>query len=351
MPTEFQDVAKTFAVKTLPDSEVEVTGDIPADVVAKYHDRALNHIAEHIDLPGFRKGHVPADIALKKVGDIAVLEEAVELALKDIYPAVLIEHKIDAVGSPDVRITKLAPGNPVSIVIHAAVYPTITLPKDWKELHKNIALIEAEPATVEEVEKTVESLRQSRKTKAEDGTEVVPELTDEFAKTLGAFADLAALREQITKGITEEKARTARDTRRGKIIDAVLEKTEVAIPKIFVESELDKIMGQMQEDITRFNMTFDDYLKRVGKTVEEVRNEFREQATKRAKLQLTLNEMAKAENIVADEAAVEQEMKHALEHFPEARPDLVKVHIETVLRNEKTLKVMEGEVEAETKTE
>jgi FKBP-type peptidyl-prolyl cis-trans isomerase (trigger factor) len=346
----FQDIAKTFTTKELPDSEVEISGEIPAEVVATYHDRALAHVAEHIDLPGFRKGHVPADIALKKVGEIAVLEEAVEMALRDIYPAVLIEHKVDAVGQPDVRITKLAPGNPVSIVITAAVYPKVVLPQDWKQIHTNIALIEAEPATVEEVEKTVESLRQSRKTKAEDGTEVVPELTDEFAKTLGAFADLAALREQVTKGITEEKARTARDARRGKIIDAVLDKTTVAIPKIFVESELDKIMAQMQEDITRFNMNFDDYLKRVGKTVEEVRNEFREQATKRAKLQLTLNAMADAEKISADEEAVEAEMKHAIEHFPEARPDLVKVHIETVLRNEKTLKLLEGN-ETEVKSE
>ena len=41
-------------------------------------------------------------------------------------------------------------------------------------------------------------------------------------------------------------------------------------------------------------------------------------------------------------------MKHALEHFPDANPELVKVHIETVLRNESTLKILEGEIKNET---
>ena len=47
--------------------------------------------------------------------------------------------------------------------------------------------------------------------------------------------------------------------------------------------------------------------------------------------------------MAAEEPAVEAEIKHALEHFPEAKPDLVRIHIETVLRNEKVLKILEGD--------
>ena len=74
-----------------------------------------------------------------------------------------------------------------------------------------------------------------------------------------------------------------------------------------------------------------------------MRNDFRKQATKRAKLQLILNKLAEEEKVEADEKAIEEEMKHALEHFPEAKPGLVRIHIETVLRNEKVLKMLEGE--------
>jgi len=173
----------------------------------------------------------------------------------------------------------------------------------------------------------------------------VPELTDEFAKSVGAFENLQALKDQIKKGIGEEKTRQARDQRRGKIIDALLEKTTLAVPRIFIESEQDKIVNQMKEDVARFGMTFEDYLKQSGKTEEAIRNEFREQASKRAKLQLTLNKIAQDEKVEADAEAVQGEMAHAFEHFPDANPELVKIHIETVLRNEKILQMLEGNKE------
>jgi FKBP-type peptidyl-prolyl cis-trans isomerase (trigger factor) len=276
-------------------------------------------------------------MALKKVGEIAVLEEAVELFVRDFYPELIEAQKIDAVGRPDIRITKLAPGNPVGLTIRAAVYPDVQLPKDWKTTGNAITLEKAAEATNEEVNKTVEDLRQSRK---KDDT--VPELTDEFAKTLGAFENVDALKAQIKKGIGEEKERAARDARRGKIIDALLTKTIISVPNIFVESELDKILSQMRDDISRMGLQFEEYLKRVGKTEETIRAEFRDQAAKRAKLQLTLNKIAQEEKIEPEKEAVDHEMTHALEHFKDANKTLLRVHIESVLRNEKVLKLIEG---------
>ena len=341
---KFSDVAKLFALKTLPDSEVELSADVPYATIEPYKAQALAHMAEHLKLPGFRPGHVPADMVLKQVGEVAVLEEAVELFMKDFYIELIQEHKVDPVGRPNIAITKLAPGNPVGLVVRVSVYPSVEAPKDWKKLNEQVALEVAEPATIEEVEKTITDLQKSRATKAEDGTEVLPEVNDEFAKSIGMFDSLPALREQITKGITEEKARQARDKRRGKLIEALLEKSTIEVPSIFVESELQKILSQMREDIERMGMQMDDYLKRMQKTEDDIKNEFRDQARKRAKLQLLLNKIAEDEKVVADETAVEAEIKHALEHFPEAKPDLVRIHIETVLRNEKVLKILEGEV-------
>ena len=266
---KFEALAKSFALKSLPESEVELTGDVPADVIADYKEIALAQIAGELDLPGFRKGHVPPDIALKKVGEMSVLEEAVELFVRDFYPELVEAHKIDAVGRPDIRITKLAPDNPVALVVRAAVYPDVALPKDWKSISEKVPLEPAKEATDEEVDKTIEDIRKSR-AHASQGSPLrrdadnisgdpnssaeasaLPEITDEFAKSLGAFENVDALKAQIKKGIGEEKVRAARDARRGKIIDALLEKTSVAVPNIFVESELDKILAQMREDVAR----------------------------------------------------------------------------------------------------
>lgn len=343
-------IAKNFTRKELPESEVELVGDVPFEEIEAYKTSALGHIAEHLDLPGFRKGHVPADIAIKKVGELAVLEEAAELFIRDFYPELVMEQKIDAVGRPDIRITKLAAGNPVGLAIRVTLYPTVVLPKNWKTVGENIVLETAAPATEEEMNQTLQSLRKARAPKPVlEGAEVVlPELNDEFAKSVGAFETLEALKEQIQKGIGEEKKRAARDVRRNRIVEALLEKVTLAVPRLFVESELEKIMSQMREDIERMGLKFEDYLKHSNKTEEGVRNEFRDQATKRAKLQLTLNKIGEEEKIEAEKEAVDAEMKHALEHFPDAKPDLLRIHIETVLRNEKILRLLEGNTEEKT---
>jgi trigger factor len=89
-------------------------------------------------------------------------------------------------------------------------------------------------------------------------------------------------------------------------------------------------------------LKFEDYLKHTNKTEEAIRDEFRDQAKKRAKLQLTLNKIAELQKVEADPEAVEAEIKHAFEHFPDANPELVRIHIETVLKNEKVLQMLEA---------
>jgi trigger factor len=159
---KWSDIAKLFKRKELPDSEVELSGDIPYATVEPYKAKALVHMAEHLNLPGFRPGKVPAEMVLKNVGEIAVLEEAVELFMKDFYIELIGEHKVDPVGRPNIAITKLAPQNPVGLTVRVSVYPTIEAPNGWEKLQEQIALEEAEPATVEEVEKTITDLQKSR---------------------------------------------------------------------------------------------------------------------------------------------------------------------------------------------
>jgi len=352
---KFQDIAKSFERKNLPESEVELSGEIPFDAVAPYCDQAVAHIAEHMELPGFRPGKVPPAMAAQKVGEVAILEEAVELFVKDFYPEMVEALGLDAIGRPDIRVTKLAPNNPVGLVIRTSTYPTIEVPAKWKSLAKDIAVETALPATDEEVQQTLESLQKNvaaaQAAKQEspildaEGKQIespLPPLDDAFAKMVGAFETLEQLKEQIKKGITEEKARAARDARRSKLIDKLLDLTPLSVPRIFIESELDKIIAQMREDVQRFGMTYDEYLKRVEKTEEAVRDEFREQAQKRAKLQLILNKLADEEKLEADEAAVDAEIQHALQHFPDAKQDLVRIHVSTVLRNDKVLQMLEG---------
>ncbi len=338
----FLGVVKTFAVKELPDSEVEFSGEIPTSVVDAYKIKALEHLKENLELPGFRKGHVPSEVVVKKLGEMRILEEAVQLSLRDFYPILITEMHIDAVGQPEVRITKISPQNPVGLTIVTAVYPHVELPKNWESVGENISLIEPDVATEKEVEDTLLSLQKNRAVKNEGVPDELPELTDEFARSLGAFESLENLKAQITKGINEEKRRQARDVRRGKIIDALIEKTPINLPTLFVESELEKIIAQMKDGVSRVHMTLEEYLSRINKNEEGIRKEFREQAAKRARIQLILNTIAEAKKIEVEESLINQEVEFALKQFPNAKPELLRIHIETLMRNDKVLQLLES---------
>ncbi|MDE2071536.1 MAG: hypothetical protein KGI70_02260 [Patescibacteria group bacterium] len=302
--TGFEEIAKQFRLTVLPHSEVEWNGDVPPSALEKYRANALKHIVEHMELPGFRPGKVPPEMALKKVGEMALVEEELEHFIKDFYPALVLHHKVDVVGRPTVGVRTLAPGNPASLTIRSAVYPEVTLPK-WKKLAEKIPLEEF---------------------KGELPKMEVPLTPEEEVKA----------REYL-----------ARNARRGKFIDALIAEAKVDVPRIFIETEQEKIIAQMKDDIARMNLKWDDYLAKLQKSESSLREEFAEQARKRAVLQLVLNKIAEEEKVVPDGAAVEAEIKHALEHFPlagqaDAKKDLLRIHVETILRNEKVLQLLEN---------
>lgn len=118
------------------------------------------------------------------------------------------------------------------------------------------------------------------------------------------------------------------------MIEKILEATEMEVPSILVEIELDKILYKMESDITQMGLQFEEYLKHINKTKEDLRKEFRGDAEKKAKLALVLNEIAKVEKIVADKEAVAKEVAHILEHYKEADPMRAEMHAENVLTNE-----------------
>ncbi len=102
-------------IKKLDKSRVEISGSIPAEVWEKFRAQALKSINQSISIDGFRKGNIPENILISKVGEMAILEEMAELALPKAYVDILIDNKIDAIGKPEIHVTKLAKGNPARI--------------------------------------------------------------------------------------------------------------------------------------------------------------------------------------------------------------------------------------------
>lgn len=338
----FEAIAGQFTLKNLPESEVELTGEVPYDSLAAYRQEAITHIADEVELPGFRKGHVPEDMLVKKVGEIAILEECAEHLVSDLYPALLIKHKIDAIGRPTIAITKLAPGNPIGLIIKTAVFPTFELP-DYKKIAKGVTKEEAKDLSPEDIQTAVDAVRKSHATKDAEGKDVLPEVTDEWVKTLGDFGNVADFDTKLQSHLKQEKEQVAKEKNRIAVTEAVMDKTKIDIPKIFVESEIDKMIGQMREDVKRFGMSFEDYLKNSKKTEDDIRASFRDDAFKRAKLQLVLNAIAEKEEIKISAEEIEKEAQMILEHFKDADRERVHIYVESVMKNEKVLQLLESQ--------
>jgi trigger factor len=97
----------------------------------------------------------------------------------------------------------------------------------------------------------------------------------------------------------------------------------------------------MESDITAMGLKFEDYLKHLNKSVEDLKKEFRGDAEKKAKLALVLNKIAETEKIEADKEQVAKEVALILEHYKEADPERAQMHAENVLTNEKVFQFLE----------
>lgn len=347
-------------VKKLPKSEVEIEGELDEDIFESYFGKALKKIGENLKLDGFRKGKIPESVLLSKVPEINILEEMAQMALNEHYPKIITEQKIDAISRPEISITKLARKNPLGFKIKTAVLPIIKLP-NYKNIGKDIIskITDAEKnilVTEKDLEDTILDIRKSRAPKKHMGEPLLtkervpkagevelPEFNDDFVRTLGSFKDMADFKTKLKENIKLEKINQQKEKTRLKIIEKIIDESEIEVPEILIEIELDKILYRMESDITQMGLKFEDYLKRLNKTKENLRSEFRTEGEKKAKLALIFNEIAKIEKIVADQGLVAKEVAIILGYYKDADPERAKMHAENVLTNEKIFQFLENQ--------
>ncbi len=370
-----------FSVETLSDSQVKITGELPYAELESERAAAVVALSKDVSIDGFRKGNIPEKVLEKHVGEMAILAEMAERAIRHSYGHILMAHEIDAIGQPSIELTKVAPQNPLGFTITVTVMPKIELP-DYKKIakEKNTDQPSSE-VTDKEVEKQIQDiLRQkaayerlqnkaaakadadsndtdlptpeSEAAKAEDTTEEteaeleIPELTDEVAQSLGQpgqFESVADLKSKLREHLEIEKQREAAAKHRAAITDAIIEETKLELPQVMIDSELKQMQAQMQEDLDRAELKFDDYLSHINKTKEELMKEWEPAAIQRAKLQLILNEIAKAEELVPDSEKVNAQTKELMERFKDAEEQQVRLYVASVLMNEEVMKLLESQ--------
>ena len=317
------------AVENLSPTRVKLTVEVPSEELQPHVDAALKSIGNQIQVPGFRKGKVPARIIEQRVGRGAVVQEAVNEALPEFFGKAVEETEVEPIGQPEVDITEvpMEDGETLKFTVEVDIRPEITLP-DYEGVRIQVDNLEVTDADVEEkltelrerfgtltgVDRAVETgdfvsidLRAEVDGEEVDSVEGVsyevgsgnmlegmddalvgmtkgetkdfsaplaggdqagksadctvtvqsvkvrelPEVDDDFAQMASEFDTAEELREDVTKQAEQAKKFEQGIQARDKVLEHLLDNTEIAVPESIVETEIHNHLeqeGRLEDD-------------------------------------------------------------------------------------------------------
>jgi FKBP-type peptidyl-prolyl cis-trans isomerase (trigger factor) len=285
------------SIQRLPGSKIELRAEIPFEEFEKFLEKATFDLGKDLEIEGFRKGKAPKEMIEKVVGLERILREGANLAIREVYPQLILENKIEPLGQPEVEILKLAPVNPFEFKVIFWVLPEIKLP-DYKNLISSIKRKEI-VLTPEEIEK-----------------------------------------------LRREKERIEKERLRQEILEKIAQESEMEIPEILIEEEKKRLFEEAKRQIPLIlQISFEDYLKKIGKTEKEFLDSFLAEAEKRVKNFLVLREIGKREKILVQEEEIEKEMEKILKDYPASDPldrERLREYTKSVIENEKIFQFLEN---------
>ncbi len=424
-------------VKKLPASKREITVTLPWEEWQSHREHAVAHMAENINLAGFRQGKVPEAVLEQRFGHEAILIETAEHAVHHTYPKALVDAKAEAIGRPEIKFDAVKEGEPLVYTVVTDVLPEIVL-REWKKtVAKLNAAEQAKSVTIsdEEIDKEIAGVAKMRAafvpverpaisgdtvkvdfTVMVDGVIIeggkstdhalvlgsgafipgfeeqiigmekageksfelsfpaeyhakhlagklatfavklksveeqnIPMIDDAFAQSLGKFESLVALKENVRKGMREEKVRAAKEGRRAAILDTLIAAADMEFPAVLVAEEAKRMLSQFRSQVESMGFEWEKYLIETKKTEAEFVTEWEPQAKKRVAAELILQKLAADESLEADTEAVEAEMNKVFQYYKnvkgaEKNVDMGKLYtsVRGQLVNEKVLVWLEG---------
>ncbi|HXG25452.1 MAG TPA: trigger factor [Candidatus Binatia bacterium] len=140
---------------------------------------------------------------------------------------------------------------------------------------------------------------------------ILPPEDDDFARSLGQFEDLAALRAEIRTRLEKNALDRARHEFADKIIEYATANASVELPDVLVDQEVEIMHDELRGSLARQGIDEAAYMKVTGKSEAEIHAEFRPRAEKRVKVLLVLTRIAEAEGLEIPDRDVEAEVRKA----------------------------------------
>jgi len=151
----------------------------------------------------------------------------------------------------------------------------------------------------------------------------LPELNDEFARQISSeFKTLDSLREQVSAKLRLKAEETAKIDFEERVIEAVVDLSQIEFPPILVEMEIDRLLNQQAQRWQMDGKGLEDYLRSINKTGEELREELRPLAMKRVTSSLVLGKLAEEEKIEVSASEIDAEIETMAKNATENKDEL-----------------------------
>ena len=143
----------------------------------------------------------------------------------------------------------------------------------------------------------------------------LPKLDDEFASEVSTFDTLAEYKEDVKKTLEQQKADAAKSAKEEAVISAVIEDAKMEIPDAMVETEQRQMVDEFAQRMQMQGLTMEQYMQFTGTKPQMLLEQAKPQALKRIQSRLVLEAVANAENLAADDAEYEAEIKDMAEKY------------------------------------
>jgi trigger factor len=409
-----------------PGARVVLDVEVDADRLGRQADRVFERHNQKARIAGFRPGKAPRAMYERQYGTEHLWTEAAEDVIDETYREIVDLDDLTPIDQPSVEVIELEPGKPLKYRATVVVKPEVEL----GDYGAHGAVVEPKAPTDEEIDKTLDSMREShaqlkpvqRESRAGDivtvdmdltvdgkvmppfarnahveagresptikglgdafvgltvGTEKkvdlpfaedvnddeikgktgsfairasqvaekqVPPLDDDFAKTVGV-ASVDELRRAVRNELAHSAFHEARDEAADKLMEHALAVANVEVPEILVQDEIDHLVADLRSRVREQGITFEQFLLQARKTEDEIRQEWRPAAEKRAKAMLVLDAIAKKEGITvtSNELASQVAMTPLAQQDPQAlRDPVLLASLARSIRNRKTVDKLIG---------
>lgn len=280
----------SYTKNKLPKNTLEINVLIKWDLIAKKKEESFEKLRKNLQIPGFRKGAVPLQIAKKHISQDKIYQDVIHNLLFEILNEIIKKENLNVISTPKIEFKKAKEKEDWQITITLALKPDVNLGNFKEEIKK-----------LKQEEKKVDIWIPGKEDKKEESNNVYSQ------KLLS------------------------------KILEKLLKVCQCEISEVVIEEELNHRLTQLIDDIKKIGLTVESYLKSKNLTADQLKEQIKKEIEDTYKLEYILQTIADKENIVVNDKDLENLINAISDPKEKEIAKKNSYFYSTILRKQKTL--------------